>query len=189
VIELPSSLGERTLGDVLGVLHRHQVSGALRLDELAPSHGRRHAIHWLEGLIYDIETSLPITPLGDRRRERLDALFGLTQARLTFSAMARSRRALAPLAPLEFLHGRPRARDRQQRPAPAAARAPTSARAQAFAVLGLADGATPSDVRAAFKRLARRYHPDLHPGADAETKTSLGREFSRIALAYQALRT
>jgi DnaJ-like protein len=183
VIELPSSLDGRTLGDVLGVLHRNEVSGTLCLDELDQSR-RRHTIHWREGLIYDIETSLPVRPLGDRRLERLDALFGLTRVRLSFSAMARSRRAFTPLRPHEFLHGRPRARERQHAPAPMA----LCARNQALQTLGLALGASASDVRAAFKALARRFHPDLHPGADAATKKSLGAEFARVALAYQTLK-
>ncbi|MET0413695.1 MAG: DnaJ domain-containing protein [Polyangiaceae bacterium] len=54
--------------------------------------------------------------------------------------------------------------------------------------MGLAEGSSFVEVRAAFKRLARRFHPDLHPSADAATKASLGRQFSRIALAYQTLR-
>lgn len=185
-----------TLGDVLGVLHRERVSGALRLEEgPAPGDGRRHAIHWREGLIYEVETPLPARTHGDRRLAQLEALFALRHARLSFSAMERSRRHCSPLDPRDFLHGRPRARDRQSIPPRARAsqsappRTPvSSARHEALLTLGLAEGSSFSDVRAAFKRLARRFHPDLHPTADAATKASLAQQFSRIALAYQTLR-
>ena len=195
MIALPSSLGQLTLGDVIGVLHRERVSGALRLEEGASGDGRRHAIHWLEGLIYEVETPLPPRVTGDRRLAQLEALFALRNARLTFSAMERSRRPCAPLAPRDFLHGRPRARDHQSAPPRArtahdsAARTPvSSARREALLTLGLAEGSSFVDVRAAFKRLARRFHPDLHPAADAATKASLGQQFARIAQAYQTLR-
>jgi hypothetical protein len=175
-----------TLGDVLGVLHRERVSGTLRLEEgAARGDGRRHAIHWREGLIYEVETPLPARAAGDRRLAQLEALFALRHARLHFSAMERSRRACAPLDPRDFLYGRPRARDRRA----AAPRAPvSSARLEALLTLGLSEGSSLVDVRAAFKRLARRFHPDLHPTADAATKASLGQQFARIALAYQTLR-
>jgi hypothetical protein len=195
VIALPSSLGELTLGDVIGVLHRERVSGALRLEEGTSGDGRRHAIHWLEGLIYEVETPLPARAAGDRRLAQLEALFALGNARLTFSAMERSRRRCSPLAPRDFLHGRPRARDRQSVPhrarasqSPAPHAPVSSARQEALLALGLAEGSSFSDVRAAFKRLARRFHPDLHPSADTATKALLGQQFSRIALAYQTLR-
>ncbi len=193
IATLPSSLGEVTLGDVLGVLHRERVSGALRLEEAAPGDGRRHAIHWLEGLIYEVETPLPARAAGDRRLAQLEAMFGLRHARLSFSAMERSRRACSPLAPRDFLHGRPRARDRQSPPQRDRQSAPprtplSSARLEALLTLGLTEGSSFVDVRAAFKRLARRFHPDLHPTADAATKASLGQQFTRIALAYQTLR-
>jgi DnaJ-like protein len=191
VIALPSSLRELTLGDVIGVLHRERVSGALRLEEGLAGDGRRHSIHWLEGLIYEVETPLAVRSPGDtrspgdRRLAQLEALFALRHARLSFSAMERSRRRCSPLAPRDFLHGRPRARDRQT-PAP---RSPlASARLEALLTLGLTEGSSFVDVRAAFKRLARRYHPDLHPSADAATKATLGQQFARIAHAYQTLR-
>ena len=42
-----------------------------------------------------------------------------------------------------------------------------------FAVLELSAGASEQEIRAAYRRLARRYHPDLHPertDADARLK-------------------
>lgn len=40
-----------------------------------------------------------------------------------------------------------------------------------FAVLEIGPGASEQEIRAAYRRLARRYHPDLHPErADAEQR-------------------
>ncbi|MEL6400743.1 MAG: DnaJ domain-containing protein [Cyanobacteria bacterium J06607_6] len=49
-------------------------------------------------------------------------------------------------------------------------------------VLGLRSNASFEDVKASYRRLARRYHPDMNPGdREAEDK------FIRITQAYQAL--
>jgi hypothetical protein len=49
-------------------------------------------------------------------------------------------------------------------------------------VLGLRSDASFADVKASYRRLARRYHPDMNPGdREAEDK------FIRITKAYQAL--
>jgi curved DNA-binding protein CbpA len=42
-----------------------------------------------------------------------------------------------------------------------------------YATLGVRRDATAQQVRRAYRRLAKRYHPDLHP--DAETTTRMGR--------------
>lgn len=44
---------------------------------------------------------------------------------------------------------------------------PTQRIADPYATLGVARGATTSQVRAAYRRLAKRYHPDLHADAQA----------------------
>jgi DnaJ-domain-containing protein 1 len=41
---------------------------------------------------------------------------------------------------------------------------PGSGDAQALSALGLTDAATAADVRRAYKRLVRRYHPDSNKG-------------------------
>ncbi|MBE3072441.1 MAG: J domain-containing protein [Acidobacteria bacterium] len=51
-----------------------------------------------------------------------------------------------------------------------------------YDVLGLRRGASPGDVKRAYRRLARRFHPDINPGdraADAR--------FRQIAFAYETL--
>ncbi len=48
--------------------------------------------------------------------------------------------------------------------------------------LGVAPGVSPVEIRRAYRRLARRYHPDLNPGdPDAAER------FKAIQAAYEAL--
>ena len=49
-----------------------------------------------------------------------------------------------------------------------------------YAVLGVPPEASEDAIRLAYRGLARRYHPDLHPGADDD-------EFQRLAAAYRIL--
>jgi molecular chaperone DnaJ len=51
-----------------------------------------------------------------------------------------------------------------------------------YATLGVPTGASEHDIRAAYRRLARRFHPDLHPG-DARAAEL----FKRIKAAYETL--
>src|ERR1700722_11770798 len=51
-----------------------------------------------------------------------------------------------------------------------------------YVTLGLARGATPTDIKRAYKRLARKYHPDINPG----DRTSAA-HFRQIAEAYETL--
>jgi len=190
MVELPGSLERSTLGDVLGALHRSRCSGALRLD---PSDGSaRHVIHLHEGLIHHIESAgvsapLETPPERDQRLKQLEALFGLTRARISFRVMGpRAARTPEPLRPREFLHGRERRRDRD-----AAAPTPVSvvetSRDRALSRLGLTAEATPEQLRAAFRQLARRWHPDRHPAAGERTRAALCRRFAEISSAYQEL--
>ena len=45
-----------------------------------------------------------------------------------------------------------------------------SAKRDYYEVLGLNRGATPEEIKKAFRRLARQYHPDVNKQADAETR-------------------
>jgi molecular chaperone DnaJ len=52
-----------------------------------------------------------------------------------------------------------------------------------YAVLGLPPGANPSDIRSAYRRLAKRYHPDLHP----EDPDGMRLKFAALQEAYEFL--
>jgi molecular chaperone DnaJ len=51
-----------------------------------------------------------------------------------------------------------------------------------YALLGLAPGATSADIKRAFRRLSRRYHPGINPGDKAAESL-----FRRISEAYETL--
>jgi len=51
-----------------------------------------------------------------------------------------------------------------------------------YTLLGLSPDATDQDIRAAFKQMARRYHPDVYAGADADER------MRKLIAAYQTLR-
>jgi curved DNA-binding protein CbpA len=51
-----------------------------------------------------------------------------------------------------------------------------------YELLGVTPGATSDEIRAAYRKLARRYHPDLNPG-DAESE----KKFKEITEAYNVL--
>ena len=51
-----------------------------------------------------------------------------------------------------------------------------------YVILGLPHGATESDIKRAYRRLARRYHPDINPG----DRTAEAR-FRQILDAYETL--
>src|SRR5205809_1776222 len=51
-----------------------------------------------------------------------------------------------------------------------------------YIVLGVERGATPGDIKRAYKRLARKYHPDINPGDRLAAA-----QFRQIAEAYETL--
>jgi hypothetical protein len=51
----------------------------------------------------------------------------------------------------------------------------------------LATDYTDSELRSAFRTLARRYHPDRHPESGAEQQARLSRTFSGLSDAYRHL--
>jgi curved DNA-binding protein CbpA len=54
-------------------------------------------------------------------------------------------------------------------------------------VLGLPFGADPPEVKSAYRRLVRAYHPDLHPDATHDERRSLAARFAEVTAAYRAL--
>jgi DnaJ-like protein len=63
-----------------------------------------------------------------------------------------------------------------------------AARTRARRTLGLDDDADPAAVRDAYRRLARRLHPDMHPGSDEPTRRALAARFAAVTEAYRSLR-
>lgn len=55
------------------------------------------------------------------------------------------------------------------------------AAADYYKILGVAKGATPADIKRAYRKLSLKYHPDKNPSPDASTK------FAEIATAYDVL--
>lgn len=51
-----------------------------------------------------------------------------------------------------------------------------------FELLGLSQGATPEEIKQAYRRMARRYHPDLNPGNKAAEE-----QFKLLGEAYEVL--
>jgi molecular chaperone DnaJ len=51
-----------------------------------------------------------------------------------------------------------------------------------YIILGLQRGATPGDIKRAYKRLARKYHPDINPG-----DRMAAAQFRQISEAYETL--
>ena len=51
-----------------------------------------------------------------------------------------------------------------------------------YEVLGLQKGASDADIKKAFRKMAKEYHPDLHPG-DAEAE----KRFKEVNEAYEVL--
>jgi hypothetical protein len=127
-------------------------------------------------------------------RRRVDALFSLRDAKLTFRPPRPQPAAEAPLSPHEFLHGRPRFRARtrvyEQRPPrsePGASPAASGSRAHAYEMLGLPPDADRASVGQAFRRLALKVHPDRFPNADATERARLLTRFAELSAAYHAL--
>ncbi|HET7199318.1 MAG TPA: DnaJ domain-containing protein, partial [Burkholderiales bacterium] len=51
-----------------------------------------------------------------------------------------------------------------------------------YAVMGLERGATPEEIKSAYRRLARKYHPDVSKEPNAEER------FKEIGEAYETLK-
>ena len=57
----------------------------------------------------------------------------------------------------------------------------------AYRTLGLSSGASSDEIKRAYRRLVREYHPDLHPEASHEERRSLSLRFAEVTAAYRAL--
>ncbi len=157
-----------------------------------------------EILVEEGFVSPDLVDAGLRRqlRQKLEALFELRDAQLAFRIPRPHASTRAPLAPGEFLHGRPRARPRaryaaaQERASNGSAssgsqanaqRLPHGSRTRAYATLGLLPGADRATIQQAFRRLARHLHPDRFPNADPSERARLLSRFAELSAAYHAL--
>jgi len=130
---------------------------------------RRELSGLLVGLRPGAEAAL--APAG---REGLELLLALRRP-LSLEALASDPRKLRLLLYLSLLG----LLERQA--------SPNLATADAAAALELPGGASPSQARRAFRRLALRLHPDRHPTAPPEERARLAERFARVAAAYREL--
>ena len=130
---------------------------------------------------------------------RLQVLEELADAQVIFRVTVRPPRGAlidAPLDGPEFLAGRKRTRDKGSIPASGTYRARVAsglpggwdpARAHAYRALGVTFNAEAMEVKQAYRRLVRAYHPDLHPEASYDERKSLSARFAEVTAAYRTL--
>lgn len=134
---------------------------------------------------------------------RLWVLEDLVDAQISFRVTVRPPRGALvddPLDAVEFLAGKKRTRDRDRdrpsasEPSSGTYRAPPRmpggwdpARATACRTLGVSFTADASEIKQAYRRLVRSYHPDLHPDASFEERRTLSQRFAEVTAAYRAL--
>jgi DnaJ-domain-containing protein 1 len=148
-----------------------------------------------EVLVRDFSLSPDVVGRALRRQLmlRIAVLEELPDAQIFFRVTVRQPRGALVDAPLDapsFLSGRKRARDRFTDPGPVFRPMPGGvdpARANAYRALGLPFGADAADVKRAYRRLVRSYHPDLHPEATHDERRSLSHRFAEVTAAYRAL--
>ncbi|HKY35938.1 MAG TPA: J domain-containing protein [Polyangiaceae bacterium] len=193
ITQIETGLSRQRLGELLagqGFLGARALARLARRLLEAPSR-RAGEILIEEGL-----ASADLISAGLRRqlRQKLEALFQLRDAQMTFRIPRPQRNEQAPLSPGEFLHGRPRKRSRDAGGAPSdestnrgLRMAPPGARARAFATLGLLPGADRVTIQQAFRRMARTVHPDRFPHAAPSERARLLSRFAELSAAYHAL--
>lgn len=194
VTDVETTLFRQRLGDVLAGEGFLGARGLARLARrLLESPNRRTG----EILVEEGLASRELISAGLRRqlRHKLESLFQLRDAQMTFRVPRPQAAAPTPLSPGEFLHGRPRKRARSQasssEPPPASEPkvrpAPHGLRTRAYATLGLLPGADRATIQQAFRRLARSLHPDSHPHADPHERARLLSRFAELSAAYHSL--
>jgi DnaJ-domain-containing protein 1 len=171
------------------MLRRRQVADeeTLRRSLLRAMSSRR-----LHGEVLVREFRLSPSVVDDALRaqlvNRLEILDQLADAQICFRVAIRPPRGALTDEPLrvnEFLPGRRRARDRTHDARPPSAT--PRPRVDACRILGVPDGADPTEVKRAYRRLVHATHPDLHPLASAEEKRALAARFQQITEAYRSL--
>jgi len=153
-----------------------------------------------EVLVRDFHLSPTVVGRALRRQImlRLQVLEELADAQVGFRVTVRPPRGALvdqPLGGPEFLTGRKRTRDRVAEQASGTFRSASSglpggwdpARATAYRALGVSFNADPTEVKQAYRRLVRTYHPDLHPEATHDERSALSTRFAEVTAAYRTL--
>lgn len=192
---------DRASASLAEILRRHD---SIDEDTLRRSLLRAMASRRLHGevLVRDFHLSPEIVDRALRRQImlRLSVVEELADAQISFRVAVRPPRGAltdAPLGAGEFLAGKKRARDRGQAPESGTYRASTSsggmpggwdpARANACRTLGVGFSADPTEIKQAYRRLVRTYHPDLHPDATSDERRTLSQRFAEVTAAYRSL--
>jgi hypothetical protein len=198
VVEVETGIKALKLGEVLGRFGWLNSDGARWLARrLIEAPGRRTGELLIErGLVTH---EIVAAALRRQLRARLEALFGIGDAQIRFH-VPRPRTlddAIPPLSAREFLHGRPRARDRERRPKPFEREPPRAEpstgtpasmrRARALRTLGLRGEVDRGTLQRTFRSLAVHLHPDRHPDATPDQKAELMRRFAEVSAAYHLL--
>ncbi len=155
-----------------------------------------------EVLVRDFHLSPEIVDRALRRQMmlRLHMLEDLADAQIFYRVTVRPPRGALekPLEASEFLVGKKRARDRAPETTSGTFRSghratsgfPGSidtARLGAYRALGLSAGAPADEIKRAYRRLVREYHPDLHPDATHDERRTLSVRFAEVTAAYRSL--
>jgi len=186
----------------LGEILRHEED--VDDDVLRRSLLRAMASQRLHGdvLVRDFQISPDVVDRALRKQImlRLQMLEALADAQVFYRVAVRPPRGALvddPVGADEFLKGRKRARDRAADPVSGVYRTarpstgmPGSVdvgRIVAYRALGLASGAAETEVKQAYRRLVREYHPDLHPDASSDERRALSARFAEVTAAYRSL--
>lgn len=164
-----------------------------------------------EVLVRDFHLSPAVVDRALRRQLmlRLQMLESLEDAQVFFRVAVRPpREALVdePLALTDFLSGRKRVRDRGREAPSGTYRTSRSSSASsassassgmpgsldasrlvACRTLGVGTNAPDDEIKRAYRRLVREYHPDLHPDATHDERRLLSSRFSEVTAAYRTL--
>lgn len=157
-----------------------------------------------EVLVRDFRLSPDVVDRALRRQivQRLHVIDELTDAQICYRVTVRPPRGAlvdAPVGVSEFLAGKKRARDREGKREVASGTYRTSrpssgfpgsidlGRVGLYRTLGISFGAPEDEIKRAYRRLVREYHPDLHPDANSDERRTLSSRFAEVTAAYRAL--
>jgi len=142
-----------------------------------------------EGLLErgSITPSVLDAALSTQNRLRLEALFGLLDARIVFHPRGRPELGAEPLTAEQFLWGRERRRDRAPAGQSKYQAREGRQRESDLALLGLSEEASVEQIRDAFRRLSLRFHPDCGGRRGGGAEVDDGQHFLRLCAAYHRL--